>query len=262
MHEAFGPSGAHSRGNLPGGAVSLNRRGSVNLARALSKLGYCSRSEAVSLILAGRVRLNGAIVRDPGRRCVPEEATIAVQGKRLEPASPVYLLLNKPAGLVTTRSDERGRPTVYDCLGELGRWVFPVGRLDKETSGLLLFTNDAAFGDVITDPAHGVGKRYSVTLDAEVTGAHAALIRKGVRVGVEQYRPAESVVVSGRKVEMTITEGKNRQIRRIFEFLGYRVVRLARLQVGPVVLGSLKPGEWRRLTAQEVASLKKGGKRV
>ncbi len=232
-------------------------RGSVNLARALSKLGYCSRSEAVRLILAGRVRLDGLVVRDPSRRCVPEEASIVVGGTPVRSPAPLYIMMNKPAGVVTTHSDERGRKTVYDTLGETGRWVFPVGRLDKDTSGLLLFTNDTRFGDSIADPSRGIEKRYRATLDAVLENADKLALEKGMSIGGERYLPARVGKSRGCEVEIFITEGKNRQIRRMFEALGYRVMKLERLGIGPLALGTLKPGEWRTLQPEEIETLRK-----
>src|SRR5437867_1000756 len=130
------------------GRKSIQRR--VSLARALSKLGCCSRAEAERAIRQGRVALNAEVVRDPSLRCSPDHDLIALDGKPVRQKELVYILMNKPPGVITTRSDERGRPTVYDLLGDIGRWVFPVGRLDKDTSGLLLLTNDNQLGERLT----------------------------------------------------------------------------------------------------------------
>ncbi len=219
----------------------------VSLARALSKLGYSSRKEAEGLIAAGRVSVNGAVVRSVSRRVALSVDAIAVDGVRVGTKTLVYILMNKPAGLVTTRSDERGRPTVYGLLGDVGRWVFPVGRLDKETSGLLLFTNDNRLGESLTNPDSGSPKTYIVTLDKDVSPEDARAIRAGLTVGGVELLPALLTPKGGGRAEITIVEGKNRQIRKMFDSLGYRVLALERIAIGRLRAGSLKPGEWNYL---------------
>lgn len=182
---------------------------------------------------------------------------IAVDGAPVRKQAFVYILMNKPPGLVTTRSDERGRATVYDLLGEVGRWVFPVGRLDKDTTGLLLFTNDNRLGESLTNPDARSPKTYRVTLDRDVLPGDLAAIRSGMQLGDAALLPAKVGPAGPHRVSMTIVEGKNRQIRRMFESLGYDVLALERTAIGKLRAGSLEPGEWRELTLPEVDTLLK-----
>jgi 23S rRNA pseudouridine2605 synthase len=194
-------------------------------------------------------------VRDADERVAVARDVISVDGARVRKPELVYILMNKPAGVVTTRSDERGRATVYDLLGDVGRWVFPVGRLDKETSGLLLFTNDNRLGESLTSPASKAPKTYRVTLDADVAEGDLRVIRAGMRLAGERLLPALAASLGPCEVELTIVEGKNRQIRRMFESLGHRVVALDRTAIGRLRAGSLPPGKWRHLAPDEVGLL-------
>jgi 23S rRNA pseudouridine2605 synthase len=225
----------------------------VSLARALSKLGFTSRSLAEEMIRKGRVRLDGVVEKNPSRRCDPARDSIVVDGARVRSEATICLALHKPAGLVTTRSDERGRPTVYSLLGEHAKWVFPVGRLDKETSGLLLLTNDHRWGEKLTNPRSKIPKTYLVGLDKPLKPDDAALMRKGMTLNGVPLLPAGVRTLEGSMVEMVIREGKNRQIRKMCESLGYAVRSLARTKIGAYTLGSLKPGEVRRLGREEIA---------
>jgi 23S rRNA pseudouridine2605 synthase len=227
----------------------------VSLARALSKLGYCSRSEAAGIIADGRVRVNGVVVTSPARRVALSTDAIVVDDRDIGKKELVTIVMHKPVGLVTTRSDEKGRPTVYDLLGEVGRWIFPVGRLDKETSGLLLFTNDNRLGELLTNPASKVPKTYRVTLDDEPGEGDLRTVRSGMRLGDERLLPALAERSGPRQVDLTIVEGKNRQIRRMFASLGYEVVALERTAIGRFQAGTLAAGTWRKLTAAELKLL-------
>ncbi len=230
------------------------------LARVLSKRGLCSRSEAERLVRVGRVRLEGRVVRDPEYPVDAVAARIAIDGA--EPAAPLprYLMLNKPRGLVTTARDERGRDTVYRCFdgARLG-WIAPVGRLDKASEGLLLFSNDPAWAARITDPVTGPDKTYHVQVDRIPDDPTLAALRAGVDVDGEWLRAVSVVVLrAGEKnawLEIVLDEGRNRQIRRLLAAFDIGVRRLVRVAIGPLALGELSKGQWRELSAEEVAAL-------
>ncbi|HTO94701.1 MAG TPA: pseudouridine synthase [Bacteroidota bacterium] len=240
------------------GTRRTSRGRGVTLARALSKAGVASRAEATRLIREGAVTVNGAIVRAPGAWVDTRGSRIALRGKPVGPARHIYIAMHKPRGIVTTRSDERGRQTVYSLLPPSLPLVFPVGRLDMDTSGLLLLTNDTHFGERIAGAAHGVPKTYLVTLDRPLEPPASAAIRRGVVLpGGERCRPAhlELDARDPRSCRLIITEGKNRQVRRMFSSEGYTVVALRRIAVGCVRLGSMNEGEVRLLTADELSGL-------
>lgn len=238
----------------------------VSLARALSKLGVTSRSQAGEWIEAGRVSVDGVVARDPERRVDLDSVRLAVDGEPVAASARVYLAMHKPKGVVTTRSDEHGRQTVYDVLARCAvgetdaRWVAPVGRLDRDSSGLLLLTNDTQWGAGISDPRSVVTKTYHVRVQPRITPEHLARLSAPVSVA-ENFGPPVAVSVvrespRGTWLEITLTEGKNREIRRMCARLGYRVETLVRIRIGSLALGALKPGEVRRLTAREVAALR------
>jgi 23S rRNA pseudouridine2605 synthase len=220
-------------------------------------MGYCSRSQATALIRAGRVTLNGRLARNPEAPVRMGRDHIAVDGSTLEEHPKIYLMMNKPRGLVTTASDEKGRATVYDLLesGKYREWVSPVGRLDKASEGLLLLTNDSKWGAKITDPASHLDKQYHVQVDRLAGDDLLARIIGGVRVGGERLSvKAARVLRVGNKnswLEITLDEGKNRQIRRLLEAVGVQVLRLLRVSVGDLKLGDLKKGAVRPLTEAE-----------
>ena len=229
----------------------------IGLARALSKLGYCSRSQAAELIRAGRVRLNGAVRRDPETPVRTGHDRIAVDGLRVESAQKVYLVMNKPRGLVTTASDEKGRDTVYSILaGTALPWVAPVGRLDKASEGLLLFTNDSEWGARVMAPETHLEKTYHVQIDRVADQEFMQKMVRGVEAeGGECLQTSKCRLLrSGEKncwLEITLEEGKNRQIRRMLEIQGAEVLRLVRVAIGPLELGALGKGACRPLTADE-----------
>jgi 23S rRNA pseudouridine2605 synthase len=227
----------------------------VSLARALSKMGFTSRSQGEALILAGRVSVNGRAVRNPSYRCTLPRDAIAVDGARIGRTASVTIALHKPEGVLTTRSDERGRRTVYALLGELSPWVFPVGRLDKETSGLLILTNDTRLGEFLTNPDSKVPKKYLVTLDREFSRADRETVSRGMMLGAESLLPALVRRAGPRAIELTIREGKNRQVRRMCAALGYKVLSLVRTRIGNLALGDLTPGEWKTLSAGEIQAM-------
>jgi 23S rRNA pseudouridine2605 synthase len=242
--------------------VSESRQ--VGLARALSKLGFCSRSQAARLIRAGRVRLNGATRRDPETPVHLLSDRIEVNGNALTAESRVYLALNKPRGAITTASDEKGRQTVYSLLDEKLPWIGPVGRLDKASEGLLLLTNDSEWAARISDPRSHLDKTYHVQVGALAGEILAEKLVRGVLSGGELLRAKQARVLrAGEKntwLEIVLDEGKNRQIRRMFETLGIEVLRLIRVTIGPLALGTLAKGKSRALTAAEKIALDKAAK--
>jgi 23S rRNA pseudouridine2605 synthase len=237
-----------------------DRRPRVGLARALSKLGFCSRSQAQALVAEGRVRVGGMVRRDPDLRVDPERDRIEVDGVRVGAEARVYLALNKPRGLVTTASDERGRGTVYDCLDDPDLpFLSPVGRLDRASEGLLLFTNDTRWAARITDPATHLDKTYHVQVDRLADDALLRRMTEGVEAGGDVLAAKRAGLLrSGTRnswLEVVLDEGKNRHIRRLLEALGVEVLRLVRVAVGPLELGELPRGAYRHLTPEEVAAL-------
>jgi 23S rRNA pseudouridine2605 synthase len=227
--------------------------GTVSIARALSKLGHCSRAEGERLVTSGRVRVNGQVVRSISFRVVPETDRIEVDGVAVTKSEHVYIALNKPRGLVTTRDDPEGRDTVYDCLSGDLPFVGPVGRLDKASEGLLLLTNDTRFANALLDPASHVDKVYHV----QVATTDSAGVRECVRAGVKDVAILRVGSRSSAWFRIVLDEGKNRQIRRVFESCGVEVMRLVRVAIGPLELGTLAKGDWRYLTAAEVDGLRK-----
>jgi 23S rRNA pseudouridine2605 synthase len=230
----------------------------IGLARALSKTGYCSRSQASVLIRAGRVTRNGRLVRDPESPVRLPQDRIAVDGSSLDQAPAIYLMMNKPRGAVTTASDEKGRETVYDLLDPQLPWAGPVGRLDKASEGLLLLTNDSEWGAKITDPASHLDKKYHVQVNRVADADLLARIVQGSapegKAGEDLRARQARILRHGNKnswLEITLDEGKNRQIRRLLETLEVQVLRLVRVSIGPLELGDLKKGAVRRLTAEE-----------
>ena len=232
----------------------------VGLARALSKLGYCSRHQAWDLIQAGRVRVNGAVQRDPEWRVAWQRDRIAVDGTLIGAAQKVYLMLNKPRGLITTASDEKGRETVFRCLaGNDFSFLAPVGRLDQASEGLLLFTNDTAWAAHITAPDCHLHKTYHVQVNRLADQALARRMQGGVTVDGDLLAAKRVRVLrhGGRNswLEVVLDEGKNRHLRRLMGALDVSVLRLVRVAIGPLRLGTLAKGKWRLLTPEEIAAL-------
>lgn len=235
------------------------RRILKTLDRALSKLGFCSRTEAAEWIQAGRVRVNGRVQTDPEVWVDLEKDRITVDGRPLVASRKIYLLLYKPKGYLTTWRDPQGRPTVYDLLGNIRQWIFPVGRLDLDTSGLLLMTNDSEFAERITNPDYHVPKTYLVKASTLLSDEQLAALRHGVELKDGRTRPAEVIRLrdSGGRTffEITITEGRNRQVRRMVEAVGSKVLKLVRTAIGPIRIGGLEIGKWRALTPAELQAL-------
>ena len=229
------------------------------LQKLLSAAGVCSRRAAETYLTAGRVTVNGEPAR-LGQRADPDRDEILVDGRPLTPrAKPVYILLNKPRGYVTTLSDERGRKTVAELVADCGARVYPVGRLDLDSEGLLLLTNDGDWAQHLLHPSHEVEKTYHVSVFGPVAGAAARLAAMTDLEG-EPIRPARVEVLRQTArtavLAVTIHEGKNRQIRRMCARCGLTVKRLRRVQEGPLKLGNLPSGKWRDLSENEVEALR------
>jgi 23S rRNA pseudouridine2605 synthase len=230
------------------------------VARVLSKAGLCSRTQAAAWVREGRVAVNGRVVRDPELPVRAGVDRVAVDGRDLKATERVYLALNKPRGLVTTASDEKGRDTVYACLADAGLpWLAPVGRLDQASEGLLLMSNDPCWAAAITDPDTGPDKTYRVQVDAIPDAALLARLLEGVVDDGERLAAKSATLLrSGTRnawLEIVLDEGRNRQIRRLLAANGLGVLRLVRVSIGPLALGELAKGAWRALTAAEVSGL-------
>ena len=232
------------------------------LARVLSKRGLCSRREAAEWIRAGRVMLNGRVVRNPETPVDASRDLIRIDDAAPADAARVYLALNKPRGLVTTARDEKGRDTVYRCLdGTDFGWLAPVGRLDQASEGLLLFCNDPAWAAHITAPDTGPDKTYHVQIDTIPDAALLRRLEQGVSaVDSNERLSAKSVSLlrygaRNAWIEVVLDEGRNRQIRRLLAAVEIGVLRLIRVAIGPLVLGDIAKGAWRVLTAEEAAAL-------
>ena len=235
----------------------------MSIARALSKLGACSRSQGQRLVLAGRVRVNGQPVSELSLRVDPDRDTIELDGAPIGKRVPVYIALNKPHGLVVTRDDPQGRPTVYQALEGSGLpFLGPVGRLDRASEGLLLLSNDSRWAARLLDPQSHVDKTYHVQIrgrdfDTVIERIGGGITEKetGEFLSVKTIRQLRVGSRSTAWFEVVLDEGKNRQLRRIFAHLLLEVQRIVRVSIGPLALGELKKGEWRHLTAAEVKAL-------
>jgi pseudouridine synthase len=238
----------------------MESKKALTLDRVLSRFGLGSRSSTRKAICDGRLKVNGRVIRDPEYWVRPEIDILHLDGKRLKRARSIYLLFYKPKGIITSHGDRDARKTVYDCLGEYKEWVSPVGRLDKDTSGLLLLTNDTEFANLVTDPASRIPKTYLVKTSGLMTDETISILAAGVRM----KRGDWALPVSVRRLEdrgkytwleVVLTEGKNREVRRMIEAVGYKVLKLVRTRIGTLTLENLAVGTWRPLLPQEVASL-------
>ncbi len=231
------------------------------LERVISKAGIGSRTQARSWIHAGRVKVNGKVVENPDLWIDFDRDKVLFDGQPLKVRERVYILLNKPAGYITTFRDPEGRPTVYDLIPEIDTFVSPVGRLDLETSGLLILTNDTQLAERLTNPDHKVAKTYLFECEHLLNDAALDRLRAGVELSDGPTRPAQVKRITdsdGRTtLQMTITEGRNRQVRRMIEAVGSSVLELARTSIGRLTAADLKPGKWRRLTSDELRELER-----
>jgi 23S rRNA pseudouridine2605 synthase len=243
------------RGKVPRGVSPVPTHG---VARVISKLGLGSRTEAAAWVGQGRVRVNGRLVRDAEHAVRQGVDRIEIDGRESEPVPRIALMLNKPRGLVTTTKDEQGRATVYSCFkGAALPWLAPVGRLDKASEGLLLFSNDPAWAARITDPDTGPAKTYHVQVNRLPDAGLLASLEYGIAVDGERLAVKSARQLrTGEKnawLEIVLKEGRNRQIRRLLTAFDVSVLRLVRVAVGPLSLGPLPKGQWRMLTAEEIA---------
>jgi len=229
------------------------------LERVLSKAGLGSRTDARRWIGGGRVAVNGKTIRNPDHWVDPQRDRITLDGQALRSAAKAYILLYKPKGYLTTRRDPEGRPTVYDLTADAGTWLSPVGRLDLDTSGLLLMTNDTDLAERIANPDHKAPETYQLKTATLLNDEQIAQLRRGIELSGGLTRPAEvkRLRESGQHtfLEMTITEGRNRQVRRMIDAVGSKVLKLVRTAIGPIRIGDLQIGKWRKLTGAEVRAL-------
>jgi len=232
------------------------------LDRVLSKAGLGSRTDARKWIGSGRVKVNGRLIRTPDHWVDLERDSVALDDRPIRAGKKVYLLLYKPKGYITTYKDPAGRATVYDLIQDAGQWVVPVGRLDQDSSGLLLLTNDTRFAERVTNPDYKVPKTYLVKASTLLSDDRLDELRRGVMLsdGVTQPAMVARIRDSARCtfLEITIREGRNRQVRRMIEAVGSKVLKLVRVQIGGVKIGDLQIGKYRELTPAEVRALTPG----
>jgi 23S rRNA pseudouridine2605 synthase len=229
------------------------------LERVLSKAGVGSRTQARSWIHAGKVQVNGKVVENPDHWVDFERDRVLFEGKPLTKRRNLYILLYKPTGYITTFKDPEGRPTVYDLIQDIDQFISPVGRLDLDTSGLLIMTNDTQLAERLTNPDHKVPKTYLLKCSTLLPDEALEQLRRGVELNDGPTRPAEVRRVRDfgkyTHLEITITEGRNRQVRRMIEAVGSKVLKLVRTHIGPVTFGDLKIGEWREMQPEELAAI-------
>lgn len=226
------------------------------LQKLIARAGICSRREAEKLIQAGRVTVDGQIVTEPGAKADTRQI-ICVDGKRLQAEEKIYFMLNKPRGYVSTARDERGRKTVLDLLGDVAGRVYPVGRLDLNSEGLLILTNDGDLTNALLHPRYEVSKTYRAKITGTVSEDKLDLLRTGIELEDGLTAPAEICLLGDGLVEVTLHEGRNRQVRRMFAAVGCDVKRLKRIKFAGLTLdGQLRPGQFRALTTVEIIRLK------
>jgi 23S rRNA pseudouridine2605 synthase len=232
---------------------------SVRLQKFLAEAGVASRRASEEIILAGRVCVNGAVVRQLGTKVDAARDAVTVDGKPVRGRRRLYVALHKPVGCVCSRKDEHGRQTVFDLLPPEWRNLYPVGRLDYGTEGLLFLTNDGEFALRLTHPRYGVRKRYLVTVEGRADGSMLEQFTRGIWHGGERLKAERAWLLSASNsrsvVDLELAEGRNREVRRLFESQDRTVQRLVRTQIGRIKLGELRPGKWRTLTEPEIKSL-------
>ena len=229
------------------------------LQKFLAEAGIASRRSGEQLILEGRVGVNGQIVRELGVKVEPGHDRVTLDGQPVRVKRKLYLALNKPRGLVCSRKDELGRPTIYELLPNEWGHLYTVGRLDFNSEGLLFLTNDGQFSLRLTHPRYGVRKKYVATVEGRVDPQMLKRFVQGIQYEGERFKAEKARLLSGTQsqsvVELELAEGKYREVRRLFESQGRQVKRLQRIQIGPIKIGELRPGKWRTLTPAEIKSL-------
>ncbi|MFC5699844.1 pseudouridine synthase [Cohnella faecalis] len=232
------------------------------LQKILANAGVASRRKCEELIAAGKVTVNDKVVSELGAKADPASDVIAVNGKPIKQEKKLYILFNKPKGVITSATDPKGRTVVTDFMREVKERVYPVGRLDYDTEGLLLLTNDGDLAHILTHPKHHVPKTYLATVERVPHGSKLEKLQKGVKLDDGMTAPAEAeyhdIDPEGKyaTISITIREGRNRQVRRMFEAIGHPVTRLKRVSFGGIALGSLQRGKHRSLTAEEIQKLR------
>jgi 23S rRNA pseudouridine2605 synthase len=231
----------------------------MRLQKFLADAGIASRRAGEQIILEGRVTVNGKVAQTLGTKVDPLHDKVSVDGRAVKTKRKLYLAINKPAGYICSRGDPQSRKTVHDLLPKEWSNLYSVGRLDYYSEGLIFYTNDGEFSLRLTHPRYGVRKKYLVTLKGDVTPEHIRQLQKGVFNEEEVLKAESGRILKSNKshsvVELTLTEGKNREVRRMFETLGFEIERLQRVQIGSVKLGQLPRGKWRTLTEPEIKSL-------
>ncbi len=235
------------------------------LQKILSEAGVASRREAEKMISAGHVAINGMVVTKLGTQADPSRDKVTVGGEPITiPEKKVYYLFHKPENVMVTRKDPQGRPTILDYLKGVPQRVNPVGRLDFDSEGLLLLTDDGDLHARLTHPRHEVPKIYQVKVAGHISATHLKMLREGIDIGEYVTQPCGAKLLKENPqnvwIELTLKEGKNRQVRRMMEALGFRVLRLVRIGIGPLNLGGLKKGEWRPLSLSEIAAIRGSGR--
>jgi len=228
----------------------------MRIQRFLARAGLTSRREAKTLLEKGVIKVNGKVVSEPYFQVNPEKDLIEFKGTPVKiPGNWTYIILNKPRGIITSTSDELGRKTVMDLLPGKNKGLVPAGRLDEDSEGLLLITNDGDLIHGLTHPSFEIEKEYEVTLP-RTPGKELKKMERGIKVGNDFLKASNVVFKGGTKILITLREGKNREIRRMLGVLGYRAEKLTRIRIGNLRLSNLKPGEYRKLTNQEMTELK------
>jgi len=242
-------------------AMNSESENSERLQKVLAHAGVASRRQSEELILAGRVTVNGKIVRKLGTKVDPDVDDIRVDTVRLKtPKNPVAFLVMKPKGYLCTTQDERGRPTVLQLLPDSERRLYPVGRLDEDSEGLIILTDDGSLTQLVTHPKHGVPKTYELRIRGKLQGEDVRRVESGVWLAEGRTGPSRiRIKKRGRetsRVQVTLTEGRNRELRRIFARIGHPVLSLRRIRIGNLVVGKLRRGQWRKLNQREIRELK------